>query len=302
MKHAYVSLVLVTPSVPNSILIKHIDDVLSKTTRAHEIVFVIPYEQFSHPSDIFGMQGPVSIVTTQIRSTRDGAIIAGLGRSVGDFVLEWRGPLAEINEEMVKELLEQSNAGIELVEIIGIENSTLSRIFLRLVNIFRSKEVPIRKTVGRLLSRRAIQKILGGSNFEPQLDVLIAELPIHRSNIVVPFANFHHDSFFQRISEGSSLLSKGTRFGTAVPLILAGGSALFAGVAALYSVGIFLFRGQAPQGWTTLMIVIGLGQAAILTLLGLTWTRIDSLTKGLSQPADITADVTVIAPNGKENY
>ena len=44
------------------------------------------------------------------------------------------------------------------------------------------------------------------------------------------------------------------------------------------------------------MIVTGLGQASILALIGLTWSRIDSLLKGLSRPRDATAEVVVFPP------
>jgi hypothetical protein len=302
MKHAYVSLVLPVGTMPDLRGIAAIDAALSDQARAHEMILVAPYGRHDAAAGLqndVALRGPVSIVTTHLRSTPDGAIIAGLARSVGDFVIEWRGPLESIDAHLLGELLAHSDAGTELVEVIGVERSRASRIFNRAVNGLRPRSAPVRRTIGRVYSRYAVQAILGSVAFEPQLDVLVAELPVQRSAHPVSLANPPHAPLMQRLNHGFALLAKGTRFGSAVPLTLAAISALAGIVAAIYAVGFLLLRGRTPEGWTTLMVVIGLGQAAILTMLGLTWTRIDALTKGLAKNPDVTATVQVIAPTGR---
>lgn len=296
MKHAYVSLVLPVPAVPEPRIIEQIDAALAEHTRAHEIIIVAPYDQSEALHDATSVGGPVSIVTTHIRSSPDGAIIAGLARAVGDFVLEWRGPLDGINGQLINDLLAPSDSGVELVEAVGIERSPASRLFNRAANSLRPSQAPLRKTIGRAYSRHAVQAILGATAFEAQLDVLVAELPVHRASHSVPYSNPHHPSLAHRLNDGFALLSKGTRFGSAIPLTLAAISALFGVVVAIYALAVLLLRGQTPEGWTTLMVVIGLGQAAILTMLGLTWTRIDALVRGLSRSSDATAQVVVWPP------
>ena len=103
-------------------------------------------------------------------------------------------------------------------------------------------------------------------------------------------------SFRERISEGMILLMKGSRFGTVVPLALATISAVFGIFVAFYALTLYLVNDKNPEGWTTLMIVAGLGQASILALIGMTWSRIDSLSKGLTRPRDATAEVVVFPP------
>jgi hypothetical protein len=93
-----------------------------------------------------------------------------------------------------------------------------------------------------------------------------------------------------------TLLAKGSRFGTVVPLAIATVSALFGIFVSFYALTIYILNGKSPEGWTTLMIVTGLGQASILALIGMTWSRIDSLLKGLSRPRDATAEVVVFPP------
>jgi len=100
----------------------------------------------------------------------------------------------------------------------------------------------------------------------------------------------------QRVAEGAALLLKGTRFGAVFPLALAVMSAVFGVAVAFYALAILLIRGRTPEGWTTLMVVSGLGQAAILAMLGLTWARLDALARGLSRSQEATAFVVTRPP------
>lgn len=300
MKHAYISLVIPVTVVPSSSTLQMLDSVLAAQSRAHEIVIVAPNGPQNRMPSLtheIPFRGPVTVVTTHLRSTLDGAIIAGLARSVGDFVIEWRGPLASIDENLVNSLLKPSDSGIELVEVVGTETSKASKFFNAAVNTLRPQHAPLRRTAARVYSRHALQVVLSGTAFDSQLDILVAELPVRRIVHPAPFANPPHAPINQRLSNGFSLLTNGTRFGSTVPLMLAAVSAAIGVGAAVYGLGFLLLRGEPPEGWTTLMVVAGLGQAAVLTMLGLTWSRIDSLAKGLARHSDMTAQVQVWAPS-----
>lgn len=299
MKHAYVSLVIPVTTLPDARTIESLDCALATQVRAHEIVVVLPYSSkgsiFESETEL-NVRGPVSVVTTHLRSTLDGSIVAGLARCVGDFVIEWRGPLEGVDAQLIGRILEPTDAGVELVEVDGIERSRASRLFNRMVNALRPRTAPLRRTIGRVYSRYAVQALLGAVAFEPQLDALVAELPVHRAVYTSIHENPPHAPLLQRFNNGFALLAKGTRFGSMVPLALAAASALIAVAAAIYAVGFFILRGESPEGWTTLMLLVGVGQAAILTMLGLTWTRIDAVSNGLARSPDVTAAVHVFAP------
>ena len=89
MKYAYVSLVLRRVSAPEPAAIQRLDSLLSLVARDHEIVIATPYPAF--PSEggagSRGVFGTLTIVYTHARASRDSAAIAGLARSVGDFVV-----------------------------------------------------------------------------------------------------------------------------------------------------------------------------------------------------------------------
>jgi hypothetical protein len=298
MKEAYVSVVLPMKSaMPRQELLHDLDRRLKRMTRNHEIVVVAPFSsQSSEFGKEFQLSGPISFVYTNNNANKNMALIAGLSRAVGDFVIEWKGNIESLNEQELSELLEPTNRGFEIIELEFVENPLSSRVFYKIVNALRSSKIPVRKTIARAYSRRALGLVLNGSNFEPLIDVLFAELALQRIVRKSKLTLSNKESLRERIVEGVTLLAKGSRFGTVVPLILAAFSGLFVVGVSAYAIFLYFTVGKNPEGWTTLMVVTGLGQASILGLLGLTWSKIDSFMRGFSRQTDATAEVVVIAP------
>ncbi len=298
MKQAYVTVILTFSgkALPPREEITALDTALSLTTRQHELIFVTIFNSRVRNFEIDGLTGPLSIVYTNSISSQNSSRVAAFGRAVGDFVIEWQGNIEDLNKDLISEILEPTNAGVELVEFESSFQPISSRMFYKFANTLRSSRIPVRKTVGRVFSRRALGQLLLGSSFEPQINVLCAELPVQRTNRTIQLKFAASQSLRERIAEGMSLLSKGSRFGTVVPLALATISAFFGIFVAIYALALYVVNGKSPEGWTTLMIVTGLGQASILALIGMTWSRIDSLSKGLTRPRDATAEVVVFPP------
>ena len=282
--------------LPPPLEITALDAALKSTAREHELIFIAIFDSSVKNFEISGLSGPLSIVYTNSISTQNSSRVAAFGRAVGDFIIDWQGPIEDLTKDTILELLEPTNHGIELVEFESSFQTMISRAFYRFANSLRSSRIPIRKTVGRVFSRRALGQLLLGSSFEPQINVLCAELPVQRTSKAIKVNFAASQSFRERIAEGMTLLAKGSRFGTVVPLALAIISAFFGIFVALYALTLYILSGKSPEGWTTLMIVTGLGQASILALIGMTWSRIDSLSKGLTRPRDATAEVVVFPP------
>ena len=297
MKQAYVSLVL--PSSEKKWKIEdviRIDSALNTTSRNHEIILVSEFDLYDGELESIALTGPLSVININSISTKNSQRVAALGRTVGDFVIEWSGDVSLLTEEMIIDLLDPTGHGVELIEYESTFQSSLSRLFYRFVNSLRSSRIPIRKTVARAFSRRALGQILSASGFEPQIDVLFAELPAQRTTRVVNVNFATKQNMKERISEGVALIVKGSRFGTVVPLVFATLSASFGVFVVVYALGLYFIQGKSPAGWTSLMIVTGFGQACILALIGMTWTRIDALIRGLSRPSDATVNVIVLPP------
>ena len=297
MKQAYISVIIpFSGNLPSVSEITALDAVLKLTTREHELILTTVFDSGVKNFEIAGLSGPISILYTNSVSSQDSSRVAAFGRAVGDFIIEWQGTIDALTTDAIAEMLEPTNNGLDLVELESSFQPSSSRLFYKFTNSLRSSKIPVRKTVGRVFSRRALGQLLLGASFEPQINVLCAELSVQRMNRTI-HANFAaNQSLRERISEGMTLVSKGSRFGTVVPLALATISAFFGIFVAAYALELYIIIGKSPEGWTTLMIVTGLGQASILALIGMTWSRIDSLSKGLTRSRDATAEVVVIPP------
>ena len=297
MKQAYISVILpFSGKIASTEEISTLDASLRTSSRHHELILIATFDSGLINFGDVKLTGPLSVVYTNSVSSQNSSRVAAFGRAAGDFIIEWQGPIGDLNKDTILDLLEPTNHGTELIEFESSFQPVTSRVFYSFANSLRSSRIPVRKTVGRVFSRRALGQLLLGSSFEPQINVLCAELPVQRTSKTIHVNFATRQSFRERIAEGMTLLSKGSRFGTVVPLALATVSALFGIFVAFYAITLYLLNGKSPEGWTTLMIVTGLGQASILALIGMTWSRIDSLSKGLTRPRDATAEVVVFPP------
>jgi len=298
LKESYVTFVLpIGDQILTYAQLIEIDKLLERNTRRHEIVIIAPFTGvISGKSDSFEFSGPVSVVFTALNANQNSVLNAGLARSVGDFIIEWYGSTESLSDQTFSSLLTPTDFGVELVELEIANSQIVSKIFYKLVNSLRSSGVPVRKIVGRSYSRRALGQILNAVTVEPQFSILFAELSLPRKVVKTDISVAVKESLHHRITQGVALLLKGSRFGTVVPLLLAAIFTVFGVSVSIYATVLYLTVGKSPEGWTTLMIIIGLGQASILALLGLTWSRIDSIARGISGKTDATAEVFVIPP------
>jgi hypothetical protein len=294
MKQAYVSLVLLSHAEkPTKEQIEKVDKLLAREVRRHEIILVTKSQIFETRFKHLKTSGPFTLITVQSNSTTNDAMIAGLGRSVGDFVLEWSLSLSRLEAETISSLLLPSDHGNELIEAVPLKYSLSTRFFYKLVNQLRSSNQEVRPSLARVYSRRALNWLLDANRYESNMMALAAELPFQKSVSALPIERPDGRSIRERILEGFNLLIKGSRFGTVVPLLLSGVSSLLAFGIAIYALAVFLLFGDAVEGWTSIAVLIGLGQGAILALIGMVWSRLDSLTKGLTKRNDVTVKIEV---------
>jgi len=294
LKQAYVSIVL---NLKNKIVslseLSRIDSLLSLETRRHEIILVHSEDSTHHDFRSLSLFGPLTSVRTQENISRNDALLAGLGRSVGDFVIEWSLETPELNEMILHNLLAQTDSGAEVIEGLFQKTMSVSRCFYWVANKLRPANAPLRKSAVRLFSRRALNWILEANHFESEYPILVAELPFQRRLQVLAINPDYDQGFLMKVRESLGVLIKGSRFGTVVPLVLAGASSLFALAVAVYAMLVFVFSGTAADGWTSIAVVTGLGQGAILALIGMVWARLDNLSRGLSRRIDSTVYVEV---------
>ena len=293
MKYAYVSAVLHSSDDTDIKSIIKLDENLSATCQLHEIIIITKSDSFSRELQLLSFDGPVTILTnTEVRES-DALKIEALTRSVGDFIIEWNGNIEDISLQLIEDILNNTDQGIELTEIEGKVRFT-ERLFLKLLNKLRKPQMPILSNVGIAFSRYALNQLISKSHYESKFQILVANLTLTRRT------HMNHNSrtiFHYPVGHKVDLLTRGTSIGSTIPFILATISALIGAGSAIYATSLYVFIGTLPQGWTTLMIAIGLGNASILTLLGFIWSKLSVIQFGIGSHRNPNSECHVISPN-----
>jgi hypothetical protein len=303
MKHAYLSLVLVRSTDATIEAIQDIDSRLAKLSRAHEIVLVTngAYEVCEGAETA----GPLSIVRVYPAASTEQRVMAGMSRAVGDFVLEWRGGLSGLLEhDLIEEALGRTDHSVEIAHLVSTGSRGVSRMMLAATNAARRGRPEITMSVGTMFSRRALGALLMHEPYESSLRVLVAELPYRSAVIRYPQLRGARSQGCVGnlgLMEWLSILARGTNLGKTVPLVVAGLFALIAALATVWAVIVYVVSARTPEGWTTIMAFLGIGQASTLVMLGLVWSQLNSLRRAVAGRLDVVASVEVI-PTKYERY
>ena len=299
MKQAYVSVVLRWERDVTLATLRALDAVVAGEARAHEIVLVCspqdaPELRRTGILDTGAISGPLSVVVTWHNTSHDQATLAGLARAAGDFVLEWNANPADLTSEVLGAALAATDEGFEVVEVVPERVAALSRLFFSLANSFRPRAAPLVPSVARLFSRRGLDAALQGSIPSASRTLMVADMGLPRTELRFPLRYRSDHSYRDRRGEALTVMTRGTNAARVVPLAVslvlgavAFGSAVFAAV-------LYFVRGQAPEGWTTMMVVMGLGLATLIGFVAVLYERVDSLTR-TADPQHLVSNVLVVA-------
>jgi hypothetical protein len=300
MKEAFVSTIVYgfDPQINRSALIE-LDSLLSSVARSHEIIFVTHMLNSKEFLEESHLNGSLTLIEFGSESSESEIRISALARTSGDFILEWLGDYSKLSRAQLEDALNATNSGIDVVEIIPDHSQLITRLHLRLINAFRPARPSLQDSFARLVSRRALNQILEFSTVPYNIDVRFSDIPLAReirSSRTSPIVLVPIGKSSRRLLK---TLLHDTRFGGMLPILLAGVSATFGLLVALYAAIIYFMKGQNPEGWTTLMVVNGLGISSILILVGLVWMKLEALLRGLDSLTQIASDVTILPPGRK---
>jgi hypothetical protein len=142
-----------------------------------------------------------------------------------------------------------------------------------------------------LFSRRSLEEFIekmSRSNYPSEfiLSELHFEQMIYKRDLV--------NRSQYRVGVPLRLIAKGTRLGVFAPLLLSFFSILFSLVVTIFALITYISSATIPQGWTSLMIFIGITQGFVFSFLGLIWARLDSYVRGIGRPLDPTLRLEVL--------
>ena len=225
-------------------------------------------------------------------------MLDGLGRCVGDFVLEWEAALSDLTADEVAAMFAVSDDGNDVVQTSPKSSPASSRTFYRIVNRYRTTSSPMASSVGTLYSRAAVDTIVDARHAVRHRKVLIAQSGMPTGQAQSSIAHAPKGNPLTRLEEALDVLITGTRLGTRMTYWLASLAALGGLATAAYAIAAALWKGYAPEGWVTLMIVMGLSFAAVLITLALLGEMLSRILKEVQRDNTTGVTIETLAPVG----
>jgi hypothetical protein len=295
LKNAYVSVVLSERSKINPADLVRAGKLFQESFQKFEIIYIgrLP-QSFTH--EVHQFEFPFTNIVTFRNSTKERAILAGIGRSVGDYVLFWDLNLDDLSPRIIKSFSVASDEGAEFVSL-RLKQSLASRLVYRILNSAGITSNSYSRLFGSFLSRRLISQILSSTFNGVELDLMLARTNLEKIVVDGHGITPPRENLADRIRRVGRFVARGTRFGTLLPLIIALFSSFLAIAAAVYSLGVYLYEGKTPEGWTTIMMLVGFGQASILLILALIWNQLAELQSNQVK-VDVTEEVKVYGTRG----
>lgn len=296
MNHSFVSLILVCSELPSRNVIEELSKIFESNTKRFEIILTLPIQQRKHIRKFPELQIPISIIWMGEKSSIQDSTIAGLSLSVGDFALEWKGDSKLITAELISKVRTYIEAEVDIIQFKNSELKFKEKLLLNLFNKLRHKNHQVHFSLGNFFSRRAINEITRKFTSAGDLNLIIANSQLNREIISVNSSRNNYLKPISRNSNFNQLFLNGTKLGTRIPSFISIISALVGVFSTVYALSIFIYRGRTPEGWVTLMVLIGYANASILTLLGLMWKKLEAIENINNSDYESSILIEVIPP------
>jgi glycosyltransferase involved in cell wall biosynthesis len=198
------------------------------------------------------------------------AMLAGLERAVGDFVIELDSPYTPDLDDLIPEMYETAAGGIDIVAAAERRRSYRSRIFYSLLNRTSHLGVEIGTERIRIVSRRALNKMLSMTERLRHRKILYALTGYPRRVVT-----YDSESVMRRpirsetIEEAADLLFSASNIGLRVIRGASLGFGLFSLTAIGWTIANYFLKDQTPEGWATVMLVASVGFTGLFVVVGI---------------------------------
>ena len=282
-----------------------LDVFLSEEFEMAEII-VVDDASADRPGEVLHRLAPgLTCSATMLRLARphgiEAGVIAGLERSVGDFVVEMESPSVDFPLKLLHELNVQSAAGHDIVAATAGTTPLRSRLFYGLVNRYSDLGIELTSESVRIVSRRALNAMLALQEKVRYRKVLyeLTGFPSTRvrytsMRAVRPVRSISRETF----ALAFDILLSFSNFGLRVAHYLSLAFAVLCAISIVYTLAVFLFTESVVEGWTTTMILLSGGFGGlffILAVLGEYIARI--LIEVRQRPFYSIRDAQVYVPN-----
>jgi Glycosyltransferases involved in cell wall biogenesis len=258
--------------------IKLLDDVLYRTFEHYEIIVVNDgstdgtLERLKDTSR--DLHESLIVINLSREHGLEKAMMAGLIKSMGDFVIEIDSILMDFELNRIPEMYQTALKGFDIVVLAPESNpSFTSGMFYKVINKVTYLNLDLKTETARLVSRRALNAMLNLKEkvryrkalyaytgylktellYNSAERKFLAKKKINRENI---------STAFDIIVSFSNFGLKSSHYLSFIFLCFS----LFMGAYAMYN---YFFNQSVVAGWTTLMILISLGFAGMFFIIGM---------------------------------
>lgn len=252
-----------------------VDRTMMNHFKNYEIILVNDFSQDNTLEEaqkaIQNIYGDTTIINLSRKHGVEHAMMAGLNKSMGDFVFEVESLSIDFDMGMLHEMFKVSTTkGFDIVAASSGQANWKSRLFYRILNKISYLNLSLSTESVRLVTRRALNAMLNLKErvrYRKALYELTGyskTLYEYKALSKIPSRKVNREN----ISLALDALVSFSHFGLRTAHLLTGIFFLFSLFMGGYALYNYFFNQSVVQGWTTLMILISLGFAGLFFIGG----------------------------------
>jgi len=258
--------------------LKSIDAILHHRFETYEIILVNDFSTDQTLTNvrttIKEINGNVILVDLSRKHGIEQAMMAGLERSVGDFIFEFDSANIDYPIDVVHEVYQVAVTGYDIVSASAIKESPFSsRVFYRLINKMSYLDLDLSTESFRLVTRRALNAVLNLKEKVRYRKALYAFTGYAKTKVqyqpINNVASRRKSLSNENINLALSVIVSFSDFGLKLAHYIA---ILFLAISLSvigYSLFQYFFKQNIVEGWTSLMILVAFGFSGIFFILGM---------------------------------
>ncbi|MEK3663772.1 glycosyltransferase [Paenibacillus sp. FSL F4-0236] len=252
------------------------DRIMRSHFKNYEIILVNDYSNDSTLEKAHNAIRTIYADTTIINLSRkhgvERAMMAGLNKSMGDFVFEIESLTIDFDVELLYDMFKTStNKGFDIVVASSGQVGWKSKVFYQLLNRVSYLNLSLSTETVRLVTRRALNAMQNLKEKVRYRKALYELTGYSKTLIQYQSVNKARGRKMNRenVSLAMDALVSFSHFGLRAAHLLTGVFFLFSLFMGGYAMYNYFFNQSVVEGWTTLMILISLGFAGLFFIGGI---------------------------------
>lgn len=271
----FVSAVVYVRDEPDTVqpFLIELDALLRDAFESYEIIVVDDCSGSETASAIRFALDRVRGCSTVLRLSRphgvERAILAGLDRAMGDFVFELESSDNDFHLDLLITLYRKATEGYDVVAGCPAQVGWYSRLFYRFINRVSYLRLNLFTEAVRLVSRRALNAMLNLREKVRYRKALYALTGYARTQVTyLPLKPRNRRLNKENVTLALDVVVSFSDWGLKLSHYIAFGFFVFSVSMVFYALYNYFFR-NVVEGWTTIVITLGMGFSGVFLVLGL---------------------------------